>query len=106
YNQRRQECAAAARALRVESLRNAAVSDIERLPEPLKRRARQVNFENQRVLDAVEAPPSSNVARPGELMYQSPASLRDGFVVTGTRLYRMRRLVWFSPMVAPCQVGD
>src|SRR5439155_27119582 len=26
--------------------------------------------------------------------------------VTATRLYRMRRLVWFSPMVAPCQVGD
>lgn len=86
YNQRRQECAAAARALGVESLRNAAVSDIERLPEPLKRRARHVIFENQRVLEAVDALRSSNVARLGELMYQSHASLRDDFEVSTPEL--------------------
>jgi len=80
YNQRRQECAAAARALGVESLRNAPVSDIERLPEPLKRR------ENQRVLEAVDALRSSNVARLGELMYQSHASLRDDFEVSTPEL--------------------
>ncbi len=93
YNQRRQECAAAARALGVESLRNAPVSDIERLPEPLKRRARHVIFENQRVLEAVDALRSSNVARLGELMYQSHASLRDDFEVSTPELDLLVELV-------------
>src|SRR5207247_361865 len=86
YKQRRQEWAAASRALGVGSLRKAPVSDMERLPEPLKRRARHVIFENQRVLEAVDALRSSNVARLGELMYQSHASLRDDFEVSTPEL--------------------
>jgi galactokinase len=86
YNRRRQECVAAARALGVESLRDAVVRDIERLAEPLKRRVRHVVFENQRVLEGVDALRSDNVARLGELMYESHTSLRDDFEVSTREL--------------------
>ena len=86
YNQRREECAAAAQELGVSSLREAAIGDIEGLREPLKRRARHVVSENQRVLEAVDALRSRNLARLGELMYESHASLRDGFGVSTPEL--------------------
>jgi galactokinase len=79
YNARREECAAAARALGVASLRDAAVGDVDRLPQPLNRRARHVITENRRVLEAVAALRSENLNRFGELMYESHASLRDDF---------------------------
>jgi len=79
YNQRREECTAAAQALGVASLRDAAISDAERLPEPLRRRTRHVVLENQRVLEAAEALRSANPARLGGLMYESHESLREDF---------------------------
>jgi len=42
--------------------------------------------ENQRVLEAVDALRSRNLARLGELMYASHASLRDGFGVSTPEL--------------------
>ncbi len=59
----------------------------------MKRRARHVIFENQRVLEAVDALRSSNVARLGELMYQSHASLRDDFEVSTPELDLLGELV-------------
>lgn len=103
YNQRREECAAAAEALGVESLRDATETDVERLPEPLKRRARHVVLENRRVLeaaaglraehddrvDASRREASSRrgaLQRVGELMYESHASLREDFEVSTPEL--------------------
>jgi galactokinase len=86
YNERQEECVGAARALGAESLRDAAIADVQRLPEPLKRRARHVVSENRRVLDAVEALRQGNPHRLGELMYESHASLRDDFEVSTDEL--------------------
>jgi galactokinase len=86
YNERHEECAAAARELDVASLRDAAIGDLERLREPLKRRARHVVSENQRVLEAVHALRSDDLLRLGELMYQSHMSLRDDFEVSTPEL--------------------
>jgi len=86
YNQRREECAAAALTLGVASLRDAGISDIERLPEPLKRRARHVVSENQRVLEAMDALRSRDLSLLGVLMYESHESLRDDFEVSTPEL--------------------
>ena len=86
YNRRREECAAAARTLGLISLRDATISDVERLAEPLRRRARHVMSENQRVLDAVDALRSRNFAHLGELMYESHGSLQEDFEVSTPEL--------------------
>jgi galactokinase len=86
YNERREECAAAAKAIGVASLRDAAEGDIERLPEPLRPRARHVVSENRRVLEAVDALRSRNLRRVGELMYESHSSLREDFEVSTQEL--------------------
>jgi galactokinase len=86
YNERREECAAAAKALGVTSLRDAAEGDPDRLPQPLGRRARHVVAENRRVLDAVHALRAVDLGRFGELMYESHVSLRDDFEVSTAEL--------------------
>jgi len=82
YNRRRQECAEAARTLGVSSLRDADETAFGALPEPLLGRARHVVRENRRVLDAVHALRTADLARFGALMYESHASLRDDFEVS------------------------
>ena len=79
YNQRREECAEAARVLGVTSLRDADGSQIESLPEVLRRRARHVVSENARVLDARAALRDGDVETLGRLFAESHASLRDDF---------------------------
>ena len=57
YNARRSECEEAARLLGVTALRDVPISGlarVEALPDPLRRRARHVVTENQRVLEAVQ----------------------------------------------------
>ena len=49
YNDRRRECREACAALGVGSLSEARAEDVERLPDPLRRRARHVLSENARV---------------------------------------------------------
>ena len=85
YNTRRAECEAAAHELGVPQLRDLGMHDlprIEQLPEPLGRRARHVVTEDQRVLDAVAALESGDVAGLGELFFASHASMRDDFDVS------------------------
>lgn len=80
YNQRRGECEEATRLLGVQALRD--VSDLEavhQLPEPLRRRARHVVTENQRVLETLKG---LNAEALGALMNASHASLRDDFEVS------------------------
>jgi len=54
------------------------VAALERLPSPLRERARHVITENRRVLAALAA----DAAGFGELMRQSHASLRDDYAVS------------------------
>jgi len=86
YNQRREECSEVARALGVESLRDADEQLLEArrsvLPDRLHRRARHVIRENERVLAAVSALRGENFRTFGEIMYQSHESLRDDFEVS------------------------
>ncbi len=82
YNERRRECAEAAAALGVASLRDAAPGDLERLPEPLRMRARHVLEENARVVEAVAAIRERRFDALGGLLLASHASLRDLYQVS------------------------
>lgn len=80
YNQRRAECEEAARRLGVKALRD--ITDpqaAESLPEPLRRRARHVITEDNRVLEAAQG---VSAKRFGELMNASHASQRDDYEVS------------------------
>jgi len=95
YNVRRDECAAAARELAgsvpgARALRDISLEAFEHLEaalEPtLRKRARHVVRENDRVLQAVRAFQSGNLDRIGKLMYESHMSLRDDFEVSTPEL--------------------
>ncbi|OKH43896.1 galactokinase [Calothrix sp. HK-06] len=81
YNERRAECEQAAQLLGVKALRDITdVSLVETLPEPLRRRARHVVTENNRVLEALQN--VASLEQFGELMNASHASLRDDYEVS------------------------
>jgi galactokinase len=90
YGQRRAECEEAARRLGIPSLRSLTTpAEADRLADPvLRRRARHVITDNQRVLDVVallSSPPgvSADTYRDiGRLLTQSHASLRDDFEIS------------------------
>ncbi|WP_120004540.1 galactokinase [Nesterenkonia muleiensis] len=89
YAARRQQCKAAAHALGVSSLRELQDAG-PRLPEllgslddvVLRRRARHVATENQRVVAVAEALARGNLRSVGEHMNASHASLREDYEVT------------------------
>jgi len=81
YADRRRECAAAAAALDVASLRDARPDQVRNLP-----RARHVVSENARVLEAVTALRAADGARLGRLLGASHASLRDDYEVSTPEL--------------------
>jgi galactokinase len=82
YNERRAECARACELLGVPSLREAMPDAVERLPEPLNRRAAHVIGENQRVREAVAALRSDDLPAVGGLLNASHASLRDRYEIS------------------------
>jgi len=86
YGSRREECEAAARELGVPSLREATASDLDRLDERLRRRARHVVTEVQRVADTVAALGAGDWTRVGELFTASHASMRDDFEISCSEL--------------------
>ena len=88
YNDRRVECAAACSALGLRSLRNALPEDVERLPEPLRSRARHVLGENERVDAMVAALWLGDHAQVGALLDASHASLRDDYEVSAPEVER------------------
>ena len=79
YNERRAECRAACAALGVEHLSAADHEAAERLPEPLRRRARHVLSENARVDAMVAALGAADLEEAGRLLDASHASLRDDY---------------------------
>jgi len=82
YNQRRSECARACAELGIGSLREASLGDADRLPEPLAARVRHIVSENERVRATVAALAAGDLARVGELLNASHASLRDDFAIS------------------------
>ena len=90
YGRRRAECEEAARRLGIPSLRDLTnLGDTDRLTDPvLRRRARHVVSDNQRVLEVVallRAPPglsADNYREIGRLLTQAHVSLRDDFEVS------------------------
>jgi galactokinase len=97
YNQRREECAAAARALGLASLRDADESQIESLPDGLRRRARHVVTENARVLAAKAALRDGDCGTLGRLFAESHASLRDDFEASAPEIDLLVELANAAP---------
>jgi len=97
YNQRRAECEEAARQLGVKALRDIVDPQaVEALPEPLRRRARHVVTEDNRVLEVVQG---VSAQRFGELMNASHASLRDDYEVSVTALDTLVAILQQTPGV-------
>jgi galactokinase len=85
YKQRRQDCEAAAHALKVNSLRNVTLADLEAaidLPQILRKRATHVVTENERVLATVTALRQNHIPALGQLMNDSHRSQKEAFEVT------------------------
>jgi len=81
YAERRAQCEAAEAV--VGPLRLTTTADLDALDDPvLRRRARHVVTENQRVLDAADALRASDAAGLGALLDESHRSLRDDFEVS------------------------
>jgi galactokinase len=84
YNERRAQCEQAAQALGVRALRDVEDTRVlDRLPEPLRRRARHVLRENARVLQAARAATAEEF---GRLMNASHDSLREDYEVSTPQL--------------------
>jgi galactokinase len=88
YNRRREECARAAGLLSLDSLREATLEDVPRLPDPLDRRVRHVVEENERVNRSVSALAHEDLRELGALLDASHASLRDLYEVSTPELER------------------
>jgi len=87
YAERRRSCEAAATALGIASLRELpdGLDNLSALDDPdLRRRARHVISENQRVLAVADLLRRGDVASVGPLLTESHASLRDDFEVSWT----------------------
>ncbi len=93
YNERREQCFAAARAMNIDILRDGSMVLLETSRKNMDKitylRAHHIISENRRVLRAVEAMKNSAVVELGKLMYESHCSLRDDFDVSGDALNTM-----------------
>lgn len=97
YNQRRAECQEAARQLGVQALRDIRDPQMaESLPEPIRRRARHVITENNRVLQVLEG---ISAATFGELINASHLSLRDDYEVSVPALDQLVEILQNTPDV-------
>ncbi len=86
YNERRAQCEKAAAVLGVKALRDATMEMLDakksELDDVTYRRARHVITEDDRVLAAVKAFESGDLAKLAQLMYASHCSMRDDFEIT------------------------
>jgi galactokinase len=101
YNDRREECEAAARYFGVSHLRDVSLAAFQAqeadLEAVLRRRARHVITENQRTLKAAEALTGGDAPQMGLLMNASHDSLRDDFEVTNHELNIMVAVAQSQP---------
>jgi len=82
YRTRVEECAEAAKALGVPSLRDAGAGDLGRLQGTLRKRARHVVTENARVEAFVAAAACGSLEKMGRLVTESHLSLRNDYQVS------------------------
>jgi galactokinase len=102
YNERRAQCAEAARLLGVASLRDATARDLERLGdegEVVFRRARHVVTENERVGAVVHALREGRLDVVGELFRASHRSLAADYEVSVPELDALAQAAWETPGV-------
>jgi galactokinase len=96
YNERRQQCEAAAAFFGVSALRDVDIATFDEraagLDETVRRRARHVISENGRVLEARTAMQDGDAAALGRLMNESHESLRDDFEVSSPALNTMVKI--------------
>jgi galactokinase len=98
YTERRRQCEEAA--ARIGPLREATPAQVEELDDPvLRRRARHVVSENDRVRRFAAALRAEDLAGAGELMVESHNSLRDDFEVSTPTLDRLVDVLRTSPGV-------
>lgn len=102
YNERREQCEAAANYFGVSHLRDVTMdqfdlrsADLGDLP---RRRARHVISENERVLRAVAAMIAGDVVEMGQLMNDSHISMRDDFEITNNELNIIAHLAQTQPV--------
>jgi galactokinase len=87
YRDRVAECARAAAALGVASLRDAAVEQLPQIADPIARkRAMHIVSENRRVLDFVAAAEAGNLREMGRLFVESHRSLQHDYEVSCAEL--------------------
>ena len=90
YNERREQCEAAAAYFGVPKLRDVSWARFEAeqagLDPVVRRRARHIISENARTLDAAEAMRRGDAAQLGQLMDASHVSMRDDFEITNDAL--------------------
>ena len=101
YNRRREECERGAGILQVSALRDVSMDQLQAhrdtMDEITFRRCHHVVSECQRTLDAVDALRGGYVARFGQLMNASHASLRDYYEVSCAELDAMVSAAWDMP---------
>ncbi len=93
YNERREQCEAAAEYFGVEKLRDVDIETFESradgLDDLIRRRGRHVVYENDRVLKARDAMNAGDAKLMGQLMIQSHVSMRDDFEISSIALDTM-----------------
>ena len=82
YNKRRAECEAILKALNKRSFREITEKDLTALESTLRKRAKHVLSENERVLKMVKALKDNRPFLAGCYLYESHASLRDFYEVS------------------------
>jgi len=105
YAQRRQECADAVTALQKAGLKIASLRDltpddlprVERLPEPLRRRARHVLTEDARVVETATLLESGQPGGLRDVFFASHRSLRDDYEVSSRELDAMAEAALDAP---------
>jgi len=88
YAARRRSCEQACEVLGVDALRDVArVDDLVAIDDPvIRRRAKHIVTENQRVLDTVKVLNEADLAAVGQLLYQSHVSMRDDYEISSEEL--------------------
>ncbi len=105
YNQRREECAEAARTLGIDSLRDATTEMLSRLSGDLLKRARHVVSDNARVLAAAQALRTGDLDRLGALMAESHASMRDDFEASSPEIDLLVKLAMEADVIGARVTG-
>ena len=101
YNERRQQCEAAAAYFGVPALRDVSISEFlaeaDNLEPLTRRRAKHVITENLRTLNAAKAMQNADAALLGQLMNESQVSMRDDFEITNEQLNVMVAIAQAQP---------